>query len=191
MKTKQITTSKGYFLLIELPEEANPTICCGRCFKPNEDEDDCWSAKECSSSNYKKFITVDKNESWAKEGNRIELPIKGDFEILGKVSNLTEKQADYLVHSCQIDDYSIGTHTGLSTALQSFNSLLKANGVLFENPLGENPCESQREKGYLSANCIDSCQGSCWHGLDYEPEEWEEFQSKLWDKSRTYIFKKI
>jgi hypothetical protein len=31
-----------------LPKEFEPIMVCGRCLKPDDNDEDCWSAKECS-----------------------------------------------------------------------------------------------------------------------------------------------
>lgn len=32
----------------QLPKEFKPIMVCGRCLKPDDNDEDCWSAKECS-----------------------------------------------------------------------------------------------------------------------------------------------
>ena len=165
MKTKQITTSKGDFLLVELPEGVS-----------------------------------------ARYGDTIErtnlLPDLPDglWLHISRIDGVTEKQASEVVYSCHIDDfqrvycdYLQGTFMGLSTALQSFNSLLKANGVLFENPLVENP-PSITDRKYVFEDhpeLVGNPTETDFDLFEKDLEEWQEAQSKVWSKERTYLFKKI
>lgn len=143
MKHIIITTSKCRLLVVDLPEGANPDICCGRCCKPNTDPEDCWSAKECSR--YTDFIIVNKDVSWSKDGNRFDLP-PGNWQLLRNPEDVSEAVAIGIVKDKEekrywdyIGDTPLFKETYFENpATLSFMSLLESE-ISLTNPLGEEP----------------------------------------------------
>jgi hypothetical protein len=111
---------------------------------------------------------------------------KFDFNIkeVGKLTYITEEQFQNWVEKLMQDQHfqnynwqGVIIDRWVKTAKESFFSYLQANGVYFENPLGEKPdgtpiLFSQRN-GAL------------------ELLEWEEAEQKVWNKDLIYIFELI
>lgn len=142
IKTKLFHTSKAQLLCVDLPEGAIPDICCGRCHKPDSDDEDCWSAKECSrNTDYPDYIHVNRNKSRLEEGNKFDLP-KGDWQLISSIDDITEDVAEKIVER-NIGFTSKGINTvfknyipgfWFETAKESFRSLIEAN-VCIVNPI--------------------------------------------------------
>lgn len=101
----------------------------------------------------------------------------GNWQLIGRIPDITEEQAERIVSSrikggglisypkqkC-FKDYKNGGYPKGLTSLYSLKTLLQANEVYFENPI---PPFIERL------------------------EDFKEAQSKVWDKERTYLFKKV
>lgn len=132
LKTKTISTDKATLLVVEMPEGVN----------------------EYHHSRAGVSLS---------QGDGSYLFISGNWQILGRLPDITEGQFEKIVDSgdqepgndkyilkwkdyevanvgeeCPYMDYS------LDTATESFYSLLQANEVYFENPLGEEPEKAQK-----------------------------------------------
>lgn len=115
-----------------------------------------------------------------------------NIQFICKGSELTEEVASTLVDETimwnkhKVKCYRYRSYregfVAFPTALESFESLVNSKSFYWgENPLGGNPCEE------FNDNCIKSCQGSCWLGVDQE--EWEEAEAKTFNLNQTLIFK--
>lgn len=153
LKTKIIKTDKATLLVVELPEMVK----------------------------YAVVTTFNRIGFYLPNGIiSYEMLPEGNWQLLGRLPEITEEQADqvvdeYTYNTGEIDgyyDYENGTQTDCPT--ESLNSLMYTNEVYFENPLGEKPVESEFYWGFL-------------HDL----EKWQEAQSKVWDKERTFLFIKV
>lgn len=208
MKTKQITTGKGTFFVSELSKGIDPVICCGRCHKPDSDEEDCWSAKNCSRGyDFNDYLKIDSTKSWAVEGNRTYLP-KGNWQLLGKLTELTEDRAHDIVdkvhhydrfehikeiktnflHEPIVTLVEESSHKDVYThstiCIDELNSLLQSNDIWFENILGEEPKQSHWKYWTIHNLCMTDKFKS-----DYD--KWIEAEQKVWNKENIYIFKLI
>ena len=95
----------------------------------------------------------------------------------------------------EIDSFDLGVMTGLYEYLGRMESisdhviediigkkdLIKSLGILFENPLGEEP--ENFATPYTDFYTI--AKRSAKHS------QWKQFEDKVWDKSKTILFKKI
>lgn len=114
----------------------------------------------------------------------------GNWQLLGKLPDISEEQASTIVEYFTTDedfgkevvfrDYLEKTFHG--TALESLDSLLEANGVLFENPLGEKPKQINASIGGLSHKRYEYNKKKL--------NDWEDAQEKVFDKERTFLFLK-
>lgn len=147
MKQIEFKTSNGEFTLVELYDKIDKT----------------------SLSLDSGFLTYRDHIGW--DGMRI---MDSDCISLGCIQDITEEQAKEVVDfhlkggllKCYYD-YEKGYYSNsLYTAIASLQSLLKVNGVVFENT----PC--------------NNCQNGCpvCSGLGNLQDSW--------DKSQTYIYKK-
>ena len=119
-------------------------------------------------------------------------------KLINKLPDITEEQADGAVEKVVFEyeefgdiikyrDYTaipIGKHNkryAPITALNSLSSLLQANEVYFENPLGKlHPTHpSYTGEGTTVEEWLEKCK------------KWQEAQSKVWDKELTYLFIKV
>lgn len=128
------------------------------------------------------FLLVERNEESFKG-----FP-NGLYELFGNIEQFTEEQADDIVKFGHYCPHNYTYHKGYwdvetnifkehDTALNSLHSLLKSNGVVFENPLGNEP----KKLVFLGSQIVTTIE---W-------DRWQEAQSKVWNKSQTYLFKKI
>lgn len=96
-----------------------------------------------------------------------------EWNLIGRLPDITEEDAKLIVD--EYDDYGVTLYQNYATtsmryfdeqitAIDSLHSLLQANEIYFENPI---PPFIERL------------------------EDFKEAQSKVWDKERTYLFKKI
>lgn len=152
----------------------------------------------------KKYFNTSKGEFMIVEDNGGLPPdfIHKFYEGVGYLDNITEEQAENVVeyHATlkKFKNYSTESTSATSvftmeSALASLNSLLKLSEILFRNPydntddrfktkepvcfLGVRPCNHIKLSNGEFRECI------CL--------KWEETQKNVWDKSRTYLFKKI
>ena len=105
----------------------------------------------------------------------------GNWRLLCKVSEVREELSKKIVAKEYGSENRIFVFFGYRnyetkdkrghflSPMRSFNSLLRANGILFENPY------ESTKKGMTFSN--------------EHKNEWELAQEKVWDKDRTYIFK--
>lgn len=126
-------------------------------------------------------------------GKRLAIPdrkgghhfFKGNWQILGRLPDITEEQASQLFGRniiFKLYQYDIDTFPYMfTTGLEAFNGLLEANGIMFENPLGKIHPHHPNYTGI--AESID--------GYLDRSDEWKEAQQKVWDRNRTYIFKQL
>ena len=111
-----------------------------------------------------------------EETEGFDLP-QGNWQPLGAVCDVSEEQADRFVdksiytglYGYYVKDIPLNTYC-YKNALESFNTLLTANGVYFENP-----CRIYIDVEKRSDNLMD----------------WHKAQDQVWDKERTYLFKKM
>lgn len=122
---------------------------------------------------------------WRYNGHlavKVKIP-KGNWQLIGKLSELTEEQAKGLVESIEIPfapdeicypDYSVTGFKGLDTALESFHSAIEAECHYAKNPWPEPEIEN-----YLS-------------GRQYKHflHKWQDDQSKTLP-ANTLIFKRV
>lgn len=155
MKQKTIKIEKGTLLVVEPPEEAINIYI------------------------HQDFIHY---ETFGL--HKFRLP-DGSWQLLGKLLEITEEQAEDIVDSPLIEppfrpfgstltypsskvwcDYTKGGcwWAEITTALDSLHTLLQANEIYFENPI---PPFIERL------------------------EDFKEAQSKVWDKERTFLFIKV
>lgn len=116
----------------------------------------------------------------------------GNWQLIGKLTELTEEQAQTIVFRSRIGKYKDYKPTTVSketdpiglinallemskdTALQSFHSAIEAEGYYVENPIPKpTPC---------------GCMGPC--GLVCPSEMWQDAQSKTLP-ANTLIFKRV
>lgn len=122
----------------------------------------------------------------------LQLP-EGNWQLIGRFPDTTDKQwGDIVDKMVFIDEdgefedvvkyrsYSeipitpFGKTYSPITSSQSGHSLLQANGVYFENPLGA------------------SYKRMPEAGMDYRSFlRWHKAQEQVWDKERTFLFKKV
>lgn len=173
MKQKIIKTDKATLLVVELPE-------CRGVISDNQGKRICFHAE--------------KGWDWIWQPN----DMFGKLQLLGRLPDITEEQADGAVEKVVFEDEEFGDiikyrdYTAIPigkhnkryapiTALNSLSSLLQANEVYFENPLGKlHPTHpAYTGQGITVEEWLEKCK------------KWQEAQSKVWDKERTYLFIKV
>lgn len=111
-------------------------------------------------------------------------------ECFQGISHITEEDWKGIVSSLSMTNTVFMDYKNkgccLDTATESGMSLLKANGVVMANELGDYPCDSGHGNN-LKNSCINSCQGSCWNNTDFDHDEWEEAQSKVWLNPQIFV----
>ncbi|MGJ1432871.1 hypothetical protein ACR79M_14950 [Sphingobacterium spiritivorum] len=151
MKQKQITTGKATIVVVDMPEGSFDPII-----------------EDCMLKYY-----VDKHIEGTGSVWHTKFPF-GNYKPLGLPSWITEDQWKEIVdlHYSHLgfDDYDSDCEFNvLNTATESGLSLLRANGVVLENPVTVD----------LSGNNELNC--------DYA--EWQTFESQIW--KNPYIFIKV
>lgn len=125
-------------------------------------------------------------------------PISGNkefegYELLGKPSDITEEEwngivdtgVDFVKETTHFIDYEDESSLYRS-AIQSGLSLLKANGILLENPLGVKPMNDE----IISKNLIKQGYGSNdFVDVLYDLHQYESAQEIVW--ANPHIFVKI
>lgn len=163
MKTKTIKTDKAEVLVCELPEGI-------------DDIDN-----DVFVNNFGNHIRYwDKGKDYL-----IDLP-DGNWQLLGRLPDITEYKADQVVvksnhtglYAHYVKYIPVNTYCYKESA-DSLYSLLRSNDIYFDNPFGKEP--DSRNEFYRDALGITS---NYWSDL----LEWQEAQSKVWDKERTYLF---
>lgn len=135
-------------------------------------------------------LSFDYMEDDIRMPDYIPIPEGYKYTVLGKVSELTEEQCDLIVPKIDIDDPTCGFERFMtddefarhdrveacSTATESFHSLLKANGILLDNPLGKKPIRTTpfMNDGYYSD--LDRVEIDAYNA---ELKDWQEAQSKV------------
>lgn len=164
------------------------------------------------------LLVVEMREGITEIGNtdkRISIPdrkgghhfVYGNWQLLGRLPEITEEQADkvvdeYTYNTGEIDgyyDYENDTQT--DCPIESLNSLMYTNEVYFENKYGDErppnlPVDADpytSKKGYIKfreerkhlppSDLMVSYEAYCM--------SWQESQSKVWDKERTFLFIKV
>lgn len=112
---------------------------------------------------------------------------QGNWQLLGRLPDITENEWKVVV-----DDYDNGYFyypdgykDTCDTATESGLSLLQANEVYFDNPFGDEPKITSGEYDDNGFGDIDKYQ------FKRDLKSWQEAQSKVWDKERTYLFIKV
>lgn len=95
----------------------------------------------------------------------VQLPKGYKYTVLGRAKELTEEQVREVIppkDNFGYLDYCFRGVRFATSLTESFHSLLKANGILLENPLGEKPYETFNHPDW-----------------EYKRAKWEEAQSKV------------
>lgn len=159
---KTITILSGRAMIVELPEGASDTTY------PKIGIADLYFQKEGKHIPEESYISV---------------PIpEGNWQIVGRLSEITEEQAEQLVEPNGNGDYRNyeGAWGGFATAIQSLESAIRAEGWMFENPYGET------EPAPL---LIDSEEEHRKFILD--KLRWMAAQSRVLDKSRCLLLRRV
>ena len=171
MKTNIIQTGACTLFFAELPEGAiniQPYMGYITARVPNYDN---WATDEIIANPIKcaEYVENHKPENDYKDF-ALKLP-DGEWKLLCKADEVTEEISEWVVkretfERCLSDlffrSYTKDRHH-CESALQSYESLLEANGIYFDNP--------------LEINMMDGV--------------YEMYQSKVFNKQNTYIFKKL
>lgn len=104
-----------------------------------------------------------------KDGSH--LFISGNFTPLGYIPDITEEQAKEVVSSL------VKNEQGAKSYVYTLIQLLKTKGVVFDNPLGNEP----KKLVFLGSQMVTTIE---W-------DKWIDTQSKVRNKNNTYLFKKI
>lgn len=104
----------------------------------------------------------------------------GNLQLIGRLPDITEEQAvktvDESIHSGLYAHYVKEVNPPnvyrYRSSRDSLHTLLQANEIYFDNPLGETIGKAREDNWILK-------------------HEWQETQSKVWDKERTYLFIKV
>lgn len=126
------------------------------------------------------------------------LPKGNNYKPIGKLTDITEEQFHKWSGSYEWEDapegskyaykdYKDGKETDeywdmypFDTAKESFFSKLEAEGIYFENPLGEE---------LMKWNKYESIHKKIPHTpYSLYKKDWQEAQEKLWNRDNTYIF---
>lgn len=167
MKQVTITTGKCTLLVVELPKDAAHFNTMG-IGAEDTDTSIHYNNGTCSHIGYN-LISLGAYPSIIEEQAKEVV----DSKHIESSCNCDECGFDYHAYRNYLeqDDKHWDNHPSAdcaSTALESLDSLMEANEVHFENPLGEHPCESIRETGVASTYCYDYCQGLCSGDVDFE-----------------------
>ena len=107
----------------------------------------------------------------------------GNWQILGRLSEITESEADELVEWVETGQYYVdyrvdGWWNGDITALESLESSILAEGYSFTNPLGNEKEYKKKYKGHpmVFANHM---------------AKWFEAQSRVLDRSRCLLLRRM
>lgn len=168
LKSKTITTDKATLLLVEIPDGTE------------------YLATYDSKRGELIGIDYSTNQTTLKRW-LCPMEIEGKFKILGCLPKVTEEQAEKVVESEDFKHYSgeyfhmfvdyNNCENAFDDALESLHSLLQANEVYFENSI----------KHPRQMNMHPASVG--WYNR--QVQVYEEAQSKVWDKERTYLFIKV
>lgn len=162
---QQIIELKKKLLLVELPED---TIQVG------------YSMFDNKGSCYLEYYTNDKK--CIKTGIVLNIDSKNY-----KLTDITEIQCEEWVEWIEEPQYYIDYRKegwqGDITAKESFFSKLEADGIHFENPLGEKPV---LDKESLWGSPEQDTQA--FAALNYQIDKWEEAESKIWGINNCYLF---
>ncbi|MGJ1362912.1 hypothetical protein ACR79B_20630 [Sphingobacterium spiritivorum] len=161
MKKTEITTGKATIVVVDMPEGAIKINVVEGCYGNEYKDKIVYNLKEYTENQILNHI------------EQIDLP-QGHWKLLRQFSQLTEDQWRDIVdlHYSQLgfEDYDSDCEFNvLNTATESGLSLLRANGILLENPVTVD----------LTGNNELNC--------DYA--EWQSFESQLW--KNPYIFIKV
>lgn len=172
MKQKQITTGKATIVVVDMPEGAHKINVVEGCYGNEYKDQIVYNLKEYTENQILDHI------------KQIDLP-SSHWKLLGQFSQITEDQwkeiveSDYRGYKHYWKDNGFvprGFNHRYKTATESGLSLLRAHGVVLENPLG------------------------VWNGLDGRPQTFPDgaqfnsaielynFQKK-WDKAQSEVWK--
>lgn len=104
--------------------------------------------------------------------------LEGNWQLLGRMPEITEEQSSKVVPTMPIQK---GKTKRYITAKEAVHSLLQANEVYFENEYGK---EKPTQIAYIG-NVLEVEAKSA---LVLHKMKWQEAQSKVWDKERTFLF---
>lgn len=153
MKTKEIKTSISTILVVDLPEGTEVV------------------------STDSTYISYNSKSLFGQ----IKAP-EGRWQHLRQLTDITEEQWREIVDTSGhpfYKDFTEGGFGAVCTASESGISLLKANGVILENPEGSRPeCD-------CNYTCGDADRYNC--GMDHHL--WQQAQEQVW--SNPHIFIKI
>lgn len=122
----------------------------------------------------------------------------GNWQLLGRLPDITEEGISKVADSITFEDEEFGNYTKYRnyaaktisphgklfepiSAIDAFYTLLQASEVYFENTLGKlHPTHpAYTGQGITVEEWLEKCK------------KWQEAQSKVWDKERTYLFIKV
>lgn len=159
LKTKTITTDKDTLLVVEMPE------------------DNIFSAEKQIQA----FID---SQNWIISLLSRDSDSNCKLKLLGRLPDITEEQWKGVV-----DDYDNGYFyypdgykDTCDTATESGLSLIQANEVYFENPLGEEPVI---EEYFCGKKDFDDSDIEIFKNIH---QQWVKAQKQVWDKARTHLF---
>lgn len=178
IKAKKIKTDKATLLVVEMPEGYEDV----RVY--NEE----WIGREMVPVKDQAIIYECNNDT-----EFVNLP-EGDWQLLGRMTDMTEEQVETIVDKsdrhtdCRLFiDYTANSTRYaylLDSATKSLYSLLQSNEVYFENKYGK---EKPTQIAYIG-NVLEMEAKSA---LMLHQMKWQNAQSKVWDKERTFLFIKV
>lgn len=192
MKQKTIKNDKGNILVVELPDGAkNIRIETNQLIIP-----------------YPKMILYEipaTEESYGyEETEGFDFP-EGNWQLLGRLPEITEEQSDKVVgksihtglYAHYVNGIPVNTYC-YKESLDSLYSLIQANEVYFENK-ETNP--QKYNEALESEGIINGWEKKRYNELrqnlakiptfKQQMKIWQEAQSKVWDKERCYLFIKV
>lgn len=187
MKQKTITTDKATLLLMELPNGKYVRFHKGYIVQSCSTVLDLFNkCKRIDNGDTNGFIHI------------------GNWQLLGRLPDITEDQklkilSKHICDLCSLENKGVyGVNGGYVAGCEGsrcedtreeidiqFVELLEDNEVYFENPLklDSQPSFFINEKGeYEKSSFHDDLE------IYYQDRNWEEAQSKVWDKERCYLF---
>lgn len=149
----------------------------------------------------KLLSSPEKIVSYIRGGGNEFIDLKGNWQLIGKLPEVTEDQYSKLVEKCgksQFVDHVLfrgHLHNCVDTAKESFFSKLASENIYFSNPLGEKPKLEPECCGKLRQFRFDEPPECC--GLPEPTEEsviayqqWQSAQEKVFNIDNTYLFEK-
>ncbi|NGM63533.1 hypothetical protein G5B30_16610 [Sphingobacterium sp. SGG-5] len=121
------------------------------------------------------------------DGSGYESLPNDNWQLLGRLPDITEKEYSKIVNPETDFQYEY------KYSKEVFNSLLQANEVYFDNPY-DNKDEKFKTKRPFCILGIRPCDHIRMSNGEFRVclcKQWEDFQSKVFDKERTYLFIKV